>query len=183
MPVGATLAISEETADPDPAAEGLRDARRARNYAPFLDALANDDFVGVQTYARNHARADGDTWPHPDAPVTTMGWEDRPEALGAACRWIASRWKVPMIVTENGYPGADDTRRAAFIETALAGLRSAIAEGADVRGYFYWSLLDNFEWMLGYRQRFGLVAADRARFERSVKPSAYALKALIKSQA
>ena len=172
LPVGMTLAISEETADPG--CEGARDRRREANYAPFLDAAASDDFIGIQNYARNHCRADG-TGPHPGAPVTTMGWEDRPEALGEVCRWVASRWQVPMIVTENGYPGSDDTRRAAFIATALDGLRGAIRDGADVRGYFYWSLLDNFEWMLGYRQRFGLVDVDRTTFVRDVKPSATTL--------
>jgi beta-glucosidase len=177
LPVGVTLAMSEETADAHPDAEAIRDDRRERYYAPFLDAVAHDDFVGVQNYSRNHTRADGRTGPLPGAPVTTMGWEDRPEALGEVCRWIARRWAIPMMVTENGYPGADDARRAAFIGTALAGLRSAISEGADVRGYFYWSLLDNFEWMLGYGQRFGLVVADRDTFERSVKPSARTLQA------
>ena len=180
LPVGVTLAISEETADADPAAEAIRDERRERFYAPFLNTAAQDDFVGVQTYARNHTRADGGTGPHPDAPLTTMGWEDRPEAIGQVCRWIAGRWDVPMIITENGYPGLDDGRRAAFIATALEGVRASIAEGADVRGYFYWSLLDNFEWMLGYRQRFGLVEVDRTTFERTIKPSARVLQAAIK---
>ena len=174
VPVGVTLAISEETAEPG--AEAARDARRERFYAPFLDAAAGDDFVGVQTYSRTHSRADGGAGPMPGAAVTTMGWEDRPEALGEVCRWIASRWRVPMLVTENGYPGEDDARRAAFIGTALTGLGAAIADGADVRGYFYWSLLDNFEWLFGYRQHFGLVAVDRATQRRMPKPSAAALQ-------
>ncbi|QGN55678.1 glycoside hydrolase family 1 protein [Novosphingobium sp. Gsoil 351] len=168
VPVGMTLAISEETADPG--IEDRRDARRERFYAPFLDAACNDDFVGVQTYARTHSRADG-SGPLPGAPVTTMGWEDRPLAIGAVCQWIGSRWNVPLIVTENGYPGFDDARREVFITTALAGVRSAMADGADVRGYFYWSLLDNFEWMLGYRQRFGLVEVQ-ADMRRAPKRSA-----------
>jgi beta-glucosidase len=174
VPVGVTLAISEETAEPG--AEAQRDARRERYYAPFLDAVAGDDFVGVQTYARTHSRADGGAGPKPGAPVTTMGWEDRPEAIGAVCRWIADRWQVPMLVTENGYPGADDDRRAAFIETALAGVAGALADGADIRGYFYWSLLDNFEWLFGYRQRFGLVSVDRGTQRRMLKPSAATLQ-------
>ena len=174
VPAGMTLAISEETAEPG--AEAARDARREHFYAPFLDAVAGDDFVGVQTYSRTHSRADGGAGPAAGAPVTSMGWEDRPEALGEVCRWIAGRWQVPMLVTENGYPGDDDARRAAFIETALTGLAGAIADGADVRGYFYWSLLDNFEWLFGYRQRFGLVSVDRATQQRVLKPSAGTLR-------
>lgn len=173
VPVGVTLAMSEETAEPG--AEAARDARRERFYAPFLDAVANDDFVGVQTYSRTQSRANG-AGPAAGAPVTSMGWEDRPEALGQVCRWIASRWQVPMLVTENGYPGDDDARRGAFIETALRGLAGAIAGGADVRGYFYWSLLDNFEWLFGYRQRFGLMSVDRATQRRTLKPSSAILQ-------
>lgn len=171
LPVGMTIALSEETAEPG--AEPIRDDRRERFYAPFFDAAKDDDFVGIQNYSRAMSRAsDGGVGPAPGAPVTTMGWEDRPQALGEVCQWVSSRWNIPMVVTENGYPGEDDGRRSEFIDEAIAGLRCAMKKGADVRGYFYWSLLDNFEWMLGYRQRFGLVAVDPETFARSVKPSA-----------
>jgi len=171
--VGMTLAISEE--DAEPGAEPARDARRERYYAPFLDTAKGDDFVGVQTYSRTMSRADGSVGPARGAVTTTMGWEDRPEAVGAVCRWISSRWSTPMIVTENGYVGDDDTRRAAFIKTAIGCVRDAMAGGADVRGYLYWSLLDNFEWMLGYRQRFGLVETRGEKLTRHIKSSAKAL--------
>ncbi|MGI9169734.1 MAG: family 1 glycosylhydrolase [Caulobacteraceae bacterium] len=178
VPVGMTLAISEEAAEPG--AEGHRDARRERLYAPFLDAAGGDDFVGVQTYTRALSRADGAVRPPPGAPLTTMGYEDRPEALGEVCRWIAGRWPMPMIVTENGWAGDDDARRAAFVDAALDGLAAAMAGGADVRGYFYWSLFDNFEWLFGYAQRFGLVAVDRATQARTLKPSAQTLAAHVR---
>jgi beta-glucosidase len=176
VPVGVTLAIHDEAAEPG--AEAARDDRRERFYAPFLDAARGDDFVGVQNYSRVTSRADGRSGPPPEAPLTSMGWADCPQALGEVCRWVASRWPTPMIVTENGYPGDDDERRAVFIGEAVAGLAAAMAQGADVRGYFYWSLLDNFEWLMGYRQRFGLVSVDRATQTRTVKPSAGALRAL-----
>ncbi len=179
--VGMTLAISDEAAEPG--AEALRDSRRERLYAPFLDAATDDDFVGIQTYSRNTARADGGAGPAPGAPLTSMGWADCPEALGGVCRWVASRWRTPMIVTENGYPGDDDDRRAAFITQAVAGLAGAVADGADVRGYFYWSLLDNFEWLMGYRQRFGLVSVDRTTQTRTLKRSAETLRALATARA
>lgn len=174
LPVGMTLAISEETALPG--AEGIRDERRERFYAPFLDAARDDEFVGIQTYSRLMSRPDGTVGPAKGAPITTMGWEDRPEALGEVCRWVADRWPTPMVITENGYAGDDDARRAAFIEAALAGLRAAIRDGADVRGYFYWSLLDNFEWMFGYGQHFGLIEVDRSSQQRRLKPSARVLR-------
>jgi beta-glucosidase len=170
VPVGVTLAISEESAEPG--AEGLRDARCERFYAPFLDAVAGDDFVGIQTYTRTHSRADGSSGTATGAARTSMGYEDRPEAVGAVCRWVASRWRTPMIVTENGYAGEDDARRSAFINDAIEGVGAAIEAGADVRGYFYWSLIDNFEWLLGYSQRFGLVSVDRRTQQRTLKTSA-----------
>ena len=176
VPVGMTLAISEE--DAEPGAESLRDVRRERLYTPFLDAAADDDFVGVQTYSRTVSRTDGGAGPTAGATLTTMGWEDRPQAIGAVCRWVSGRWRTPMIVTENGYPGESDERRADFIAEAVDGVAGAIADGADVRGYFYWSLLDNFEWLFGYRQRFGLVAVNRATQARTVKRSAQVLRTI-----
>lgn len=178
LPVGMTLAISDEAAEPG--AEAARDSRRERCYAPFLDAAAGDDFVGIQTYSRSTSRVDGTAGPAKDSPVTTMGWADCPAAVGEVCRWVASRWNLPIYVTENGYPGENDDRRAAFVREALDGVAGAISDGADVRGYFYWSLLDNFEWMLGYGQRFGLVAVDRSNFTRTPKPSAAVYAALVK---
>ncbi len=176
LAVGMTLAIHEEAAEPG--AEAIRDRRRETYYTPFLDAAEEDDFVGVQTYSRMTSRADGSVGVARDGVATTMGWEDRPEAIGAVCEWISSRWTVPIVITENGYVGDDDVRRAAFIEVAIAGVRRAMQGGADVRGYFYWSLLDNFEWMLGYGQRFGLVAIEGAVKTRRIKPSALTLAEL-----
>jgi beta-glucosidase len=176
VPVGMTVAIHDEAAEPG--AEAARDHRRERLFAPFLDAAAGDDFVGVQNYSRVTSQTNGRAGPAPGSTLTTMGWADCPQALGEVCRWVAGRWSTPMIVTENGYPGDDDERRAAFIDEAVAGLAAAVADGADVRGYFYWSLLDNFEWLMGYRQRFGLVGVDRATQKRTVKRSAKNLGAL-----
>jgi hypothetical protein len=85
---------------------------------------------------------------------------------------VASNTTLPLFVTENGIATADDTRRTEFIRLALGGVERALADGIDVRGYFYWSALDNFEWMLGYRPTFGLVAVDRATQRRTVKDSA-----------
>ena len=77
-----------------------------------------------------------------------------------------------MIVTENGVATDDDARRISYIERALHGVAACLREGIDVRGYTYWSAFDNFEWALGYRPTFGLIAVDRARQERTVKPRA-----------
>ena len=75
-------------------------------------------------------------------------------------------------MTENGIAADDDSRRIAYTDRALAGVRECIDDGIDVRGYLHWSLLDNFEWVYGYKQKFGLVAVDPGTFERTPKPSA-----------
>jgi beta-glucosidase len=79
---------------------------------------------------------------------------------------------VPLLVTENGIGTEDDEQRVQYVTEALHRVRRCLDDGLDVRGYFYWSLLDNFEWALGYRPTFGIVAVDRHTQERTVKPSA-----------
>ena len=76
-----------------------------------------------------------------------------------------------LIVTENGIATADDTRRVAFIRLALDGVQHYIADGIPVKGYFHWSLMDNFEWQKGYAMQFGLIAVNRKTMERTAKPS------------
>ena len=76
-----------------------------------------------------------------------------------------------LIVTENGIATGDDTRRIAFIEEALAGVQRCIRDGLPVRGYFHWSLMDNFEWQKGYSMTFGLIAVDRSTQTRHPKES------------
>jgi len=105
-------------------------------------------------------------------PVTQMGYEFWPRALEATVRRAWEVTGIPVLVTENGIGTADDAQRVAYVTDALAGVQRCLGDGIDVRGYFYWSLLDNFEWVLGYGPRFGLVEVDPATFERRPKPSA-----------
>ena len=168
-PVGVTLAIADEQTV---GAENRRDEKRAALYEPWLEAAAKGDFIGVQTYTRARVGKDGDLPPEPGAELTQMGYEFWPEALEHTIRYAASRAKVPVYVTENGVATEDDTRRVEYIKRALAGVRACLADRVDVRGYFHWSLLDNFEWNFGYRPKFGLVGVDRETFERTIKPSA-----------
>jgi beta-glucosidase len=179
--VGVTLALQDEQAEPG--AEALRDQRRNDFYGVCLDAVKGDDFIGVQTYSRVVARRDGSVGPEPGHPLTMMGYEDRPQALAATCRFAWERAKTPILVTENGWAGEDDARRAAFVAEALDALHGAMADGVDVRGYFYWSLLDNFEWLRGYGPKFGLIGVDRATQRRAIKPSAAFLGEIARANA
>lgn len=171
--VGLTLSIQDEQAVPG--AESCRDARLDRYVTPFLDAIKGDDFVGVQNYTRTFSRPDGSAGPMDGAKLSVMGYEDRPEALAATCRYVWEQTGTPILVTENGWAGPTDARRCQFIETALHELQQAVIDGVKVEGYFYWSLLDNFEWVSGYAPQFGVIAVDRETQRRTLKPSAITL--------
>jgi beta-glucosidase len=170
FPVGLTLALSDHQAVPG--GEALRDQIRREVDDIFLDLARADDFVGVQTYSRDVFDANGMVHPAPDAERTQLGYEFYPEALEATIRYAASYTGRPVLVTENGLGSADDTRRVEFIRRALEGVHRCLSDGIGVRGYCYWSVFDNFEWGMGYRPTFGLIAVDRATQTRTVKPSA-----------
>jgi beta-glucosidase len=104
---------------------------------------------------------------------TQMGYEWRPEAIGATLRRAASLLPgKDLVVTEHGIATADDAERVEFVRRGLASVHDAIDDGTPVRGYIYWSLLDNFEWAHGYRTTFGLVDVDRVTLQRTPRPSA-----------
>jgi beta-glucosidase len=182
-PVGLTLSMAEYVAV-DGGEERMA-KERALMEDTFLDATEGDDFIGVQTYSRNRIGPKGMVGGEPGVPVLDMGYEYWPQALEATIRraWEYTGGKVPLIVTENGIGTTDDEQRIAFIGEALAGVQRALADGIDVRGYTYWSLLDNFEWALGYMPRFGLVEVDRETFVRTPKPSAAWLSEVIAANA
>ena len=138
----------------------------------------------MQTYSRDRVGPDGLLSPPDGAALTQMGYEVYPESLENTIRLATQITDgTPVIVTENGIGIADDEVRVAYIETALRGVQNCLADGIDVRGYTYWSLLDNFEWALGYTPTFGLVAVNRETFERMPKPSASFLGAIAKANA
>lgn len=112
--------------------------------------------------------------------VSDFGWEIYPEGLYRVLKW-ASKFKKPIYVTENGTADALDQHRTRFIGEHLQWLRKAIAEGADIRGYFYWSLLDNFEWDKGFWPRFGLAGVNYQTLERKIRPSAWEYKRIIET--
>ncbi len=170
-PVGLTLSMTDFQAEPG-GEEWVERIRRPSEDV-FLEATGGDDFVGVQTYTRQRVGPEGSLPGEPGVPTTQMGYEFWPEALEGTLR---RAWEVtggtPVYVTENGIGTDHDPLRIEYVTRALAGLSRCLDDGIDVRGYFLWSLLDNFEWVLGYRPTFGMVAVDRASFERRPKPSA-----------
>jgi beta-glucosidase len=168
--VGWTLALVDFQAAPG-GEERLARARQAAQL-DWLDVSRDDDFIGVQTYSRELVGPDGMLPPPEGAPTAQTGWEVYPAALGHTVRVAAERTGRPVLVTENGMGTDDDEARLAYTRGALEGLAAAIADGIDVRGYLHWTLLDNFEWVSGFKITFGLIAVDRTTFARTVKPSA-----------
>jgi beta-glucosidase len=171
FPVGLTLSMSELKAEEG--GETVREAAEEILENTFLRATEGDDFVGVQCYTRIHFGPEGQIEDDPDVPKTQMGYERWPQVVEYTVRRAAEVTKIPVVVTENGIGTEDDSDRIGYISEALSGLMKCITDGVDVRGYFVWSLLDNFEWDQGYRPKFGLVEVDRETFERRPKPSAH----------
>ncbi|MGH8592314.1 MAG: GH1 family beta-glucosidase [Gammaproteobacteria bacterium] len=147
------------------------------------------DFIGVNYYTRAVVRDAPSAWPtraaalhEPFSSYTEMDWEVYPQGLTDTLLWISKRYRgVPVYITENGAafhdPPAlsgriDDPRRLAYLREHLLALYRAIQLGVDVRGYFVWSLLDNFEWSEGFSKRFGIVHVDYATLARTPKASA-----------
>lgn len=194
VPAGVTLAVPDLQYEDgaQPGTSSLELESRVNDW--FLELAREDDFVGVQTYTRfrfgpEGPRSPGSDWSDLTREIeetdetTQMGYECYPAAIGGAIRRVHRACPgVPVLVTENGIATAHDSRRIAFMETALGEVRRCIAEGIDVRGYLYWSLLDNFEWAFGYAPAFGLVAVDRQTFERHPKPSAAWLGAVARAR-
>jgi len=171
-PVGVNIGIQDEQAV---GPNSRRDRKCAEVYDPWLAAASKSDFLGVQAYTRGRVGKKGDLGPEPGVELTQMGYEFWPDALEACLRYAAARVSVPIYITESGIATDDDSRRIEYIRHSLAGVLRCLESGIDIRGYIHWSLLDNFEWIMGYRPKFGLVAVDRASQKRTVKPSAHYL--------
>jgi len=153
------------------------------------------DWLGVNYYTRHLVKEDKNaTWPAVldvpgDLPKNSMGWEVYPQGIYDFLTRMQRDYvgNLPIYVTENGMPRDDsiengavhDPERQSFINGHIDAVHRAIADGANVQGFFYWSLLDNYEWAFGYEKRFGLVHVDFDTLKRTPKGSYYALKAAL----
>lgn len=167
--VGLTLSLHDVQAQPG--GETFAEQAWEEEFAHYLPYIQGDDFLGVQNYTRTIYGPQGQMPAPEGAELTQMDYEFYPQALEHVIRKAAKDFKGDLIVTENGIATSDDTRRVAFIEQALSGVQSCIADGIPVKGYCYWSLMDNFEWQKGYAMQFGLITVDRTTLERTAKPS------------
>lgn len=170
FPVGMTLALQDIQAGEG----GEENSSKVRYHLNtfFLEQIQGDDFVGVQTYSRARIGSEGALPPEEGVECTQMGYEFWPRSLEATIREAIEVAGIPVVVTENGIATEDDARRIEYVSEALRGIEACLRDGLDVRGYFYWSAFDNYEWMYGYEPKFGIIKVDRMSQERIVKPSA-----------
>lgn len=162
----------------------------AQDMSPIAQPL---DFIGLNIYAGFPIAKGKEGWPEVQPDVrgraeTATEWPVRPDSLYWACRFINERYHLPVLITENGMANLDwksadgqvhDPQRVDFINRYLTSLKRAADEGIPVEGYFYWSLLDNYEWASGYSRRFGLTYVDYADMSRTLKDSAYRYRDII----
>lgn len=153
------------------------------------------DFYGQNIYTSNMVRAADNAYGFEMVPHrigierTLMGWPVVPDSLYWGAKFLYERYKTPILITENGMSCHDvvvnghihDEARIDYVKKYLRGLRWAAEEGTEVAGYFYWSFFDNFEWKMGYTQRFGLVHVNYDTQERTIKDSCYTYKKIMET--
>lgn len=153
-----------------------------------LETIAQPvDFLGLNIYTATRVEASGTGEPHevpvpPGAPRSAFDWPVVEDSLRWGATFHAERYQKPIVITENGMANVDwvatdghvhDPQRIDYTRRHLQALRQAIDGGVDVRGYFHWSIMDNFEWAEGYNKRFGLIHVDFETQARTLKDSAY----------
>lgn len=134
--------------------------------------LRQQDVCGVNYYVTEYFQGFGSKLT-PHTPVNDVAWHMEPEGLYMVLTQVWRRYKKPILVVENGVADSSDRYRQWWLEQTMIAMQRAMSEGIDVRGYLHWSLLDNFEWSLGWWPKFGLIAVDREQdMRRTVKQSA-----------
>lgn len=173
LKIGLTLSLF----DLQPQEGGEEEAAREweEDFSHYVPYIKDDDFIGVQNYSRKLVDANGGMENPEGAELTQMGSEFYPWGLPRVIRRVYEELRLPIIVTENGIATSDDSRRIAYIQEAVKGIQECIEESIPVKGYCYWSLLDNFEWQKGFGMTFGLIAVDRTVQKRYPKESLYVL--------
>jgi len=153
------------------------------------------DFFGANFYKSEVVRSDGNggaetVCEHSGIAKTLMNWYLSPESLYYGPKFLQNRYKLPIVITENGLANMDwindegkvpDPQRIDYMTRYLKQLKKAAKEGVDIQGYFHWCVMDNFEWALGYSKRFGLIHVDFRTQKRTPKESSFWFKKVIQS--
>ena len=171
---------------PEDILEGLSDHLPEGWQDDMKDVAQPLDWFGINYYTCQRLKRGGKVWPHVESvpgplPVTDMGWEICPEGLAWLLRRTVADYtgEMPLFITENGLAVAEretpDRSRIAYLDAHLGAALAAIGAGVPLRGYTFWSLLDNYEWAFGYGKRFGLVHVDFDTQVRTPRASYHAL--------
>ncbi|MEN0119049.1 MAG: GH1 family beta-glucosidase [Agrobacterium cavarae] len=158
-----------------------------RDWQADMDVISRPlDWIGVNYYTRSLYKFDASVPVFPftqhrgDLEKNDLGWETVPEALTEFLLRVSNDYtSLPLYVTENGMSESDDTKRIDYFDRHLRAILNARNKGVDVRGYFAWSLLDNFEWAEGFSSRFGIVEMDYASQKRTPKASYFAFRKML----
>jgi beta-glucosidase len=167
--VGITMSLYDYQAQPG--GEEYVKTLWEEDFLHYLPFIQEDDFFGVQNYTRKVFGPNGKIEPDENTRLTEAGNEFYPASLAGVLRFVSKHWEKPIIVTENGISTGNDKDRVEFIQGAIEGLYECVEEGINVIGYMHWSLIDNFEWQMGYKPKFGLIAVDRTTQIRYPKES------------
>lgn len=184
----------------DPLFFGTYPADGVRKYGQYLphgwqkdiaEMQGTLDFLGQNFYdCTLYSAKNGMENPPTGSMRNSAGWNVTPDGIGWALRFLYERYHMPILITENGMCCHDwvsldgkvhDPNRVDFIRRYLRSVHAAMQDGVPVLGYFYWSLMDNFEWTLGYSERFGLIFVDYPTQKRTIKDSGYWYKQIIKN--
>lgn len=178
LPVGTSLALPDDQA----AGPGsIRDSIRATQNDAWLDAVRSDDFLGVQNYERNVWDENGKVTLPKTGELNATGTPIFADSIANVVRYAHARTRLPIFVTEHGVSADDDAVRSRFTRAAIGELNKVVKEGIPLKGYIHWSLLDNYEWIYGYKHKYGLVSVDRTTFKRTLKPSAAMLGSIARA--
>jgi beta-glucosidase len=128
------------------------------------------DFLGMNYYFSD--RVYGYRVHNPDEKLSDLGWDLSPANIQHALERLYEKYKLPILVTENGLADRQDENRQWWITQTLIGMQKAMDGGVQLEGYLHWSLLDNFEWDKGRWPRFGLAEVDYKTLDRKLRPSA-----------
>jgi len=146
----------------------------------FLNKIKNhQDFIGLNHYFHNRVNYGFNR--NENKEVSDLNWELYPQGIFSTLLGL-KKYGKPVYITESGLADKEDKKRSKYIREVLENLRKAIGEGVDVKGYFYWSLLDNFEWDKGFWPRFGLVEVDYKNHKRKIRGSVKEYKKIIERQ-
>ena len=142
-----------------------------KDFLHYLPTIRDDDFFAIQTYTRAVFTEMGEQDPSSEAVLTQMGYEYYPECVEHVIRKVHESFHKDLLISENGIATDDDSVRIQYIDTALKGVLKCRDEGIPIKGYMYWSFMDNWEWQSGYSMKFGLVSEDRTSQKHIPKPS------------